>query len=52
LNKPGWLTQRQMAEFFATTPENVLMRLQNVLEDGELEGPATTEDFSAVHQKG
>jgi len=40
-----------MAELFATTPENVLMRRQNVLEDGELEGPATTEDFQAVHQK-
>ena len=47
-----WLTQRQMAELFATTPENVLMHLKNVFKDGELEEPATTKDFLAVRQEG
>ncbi len=29
-----WLTQRQMAEVFDTTPENVLMHLRNIFERG------------------
>ena len=37
-----WLTQRQMAEVFGTTPENVLMHLRNVFAGGELEADATT----------
>ncbi|TSE27801.1 death-on-curing family protein [Tepidimonas thermarum] len=47
-----WLTQRQMAELFATTPENVLMHLKNIFRDGELEEPATTKDFLAVRTEG
>ena len=47
-----WLTQRQMAELFATTPENVLMHLKNVFKDEELEERATTKDFLAVRQEG
>jgi hypothetical protein len=43
-----WLTQRQMAALFETTPENVLMHLKNVFRDGELEEPATAKDFLAV----
>ncbi|EQD68796.1 hypothetical protein B1A_07142, partial [mine drainage metagenome] len=30
-----WLTQRQMAGLFDTTPENVLMHLKNVFVDKE-----------------
>jgi hypothetical protein len=40
-----WLTQRQMAEVFATTPENVLMHLKNIYAEGELQEPATTKEF-------
>ena len=47
-----WLTQRQMAELFATTPENVLMHLQNVFRGEELEEQATTKNFLAVRQEG
>ena len=43
-----WLTQRQMAELFETTPENVLMHLRNIYVDNELEEPATAKDFLAV----
>ena len=43
-----WLTQRQMAEVFGTTPENVLMHLRNVFSSGELEARATTKDFLVV----
>lgn len=47
-----WLTQRQMAEVFATTPENVLMHLKNIFREGELDEAATAKDFLAVRQEG
>lgn len=47
-----WLTQRQMSEVFATTPENVLMHLKNIFKDGELDEPATAKDFLAVQTEG
>jgi prophage maintenance system killer protein len=47
-----WMTQRQMAEVFATTPENVLMHLKNIFRDGELEEATTTKDFLAVQTEG
>ena len=47
-----WLTQRQMAQVFDTTPENVLMHLRNVFASGELEADATTKEFLAVRTEG
>ena len=47
-----WLTQRQIAEVFDTTPENVLMHLRNVHSWGELESEATTKDFLVVQTEG
>lgn len=47
-----WLTQRQMAELFETTPENVLMHLKNIFGGGELEETATAKDFLAVQTEG
>ena len=47
-----WLTQRQMAHVFDTTPENVLMHLRNVFSSGELEETATAKDFLAVQIEG
>ena len=47
-----WLTQRQMADLFDTTPENVLMHLRNVFGDGELEEAATAKDFLVVQTEG
>ncbi|GMU44491.1 MAG: hypothetical protein AMXMBFR25_24770 [Lysobacterales bacterium] len=47
-----WLTQRQMAELFETTPENVLMHLKNIFAEGELDEPATAKDFLAVQTEG
>ena len=47
-----WLTQRQMAEVFDTTPENILMHLRNVFAGGELEAEATTKEFLAVRTEG
>lgn len=47
-----WLTQRQMAELFETTPENVLMHLTNIYADAELEEAATAKDLLAVRIEG
>ena len=47
-----WLTQRQMAAVFATSPENVLMHLRNVFAQDELDEEATTKDFLVVRQEG
>ena len=47
-----WLTQRQMAEVFQTTPENVLMHLRSVFSSEELESEATTKDFLVVRSEG
>ena len=47
-----WLTQRQMAEVFQSTPENILMHLQNVFSGNELEPEATTKNFLVVRSEG
>jgi prophage maintenance system killer protein len=47
-----WLSQRQMAEVFDTSPENVLMHLKNVFKEGELAEAATAKDFLAVQTEG
>ena len=46
------LSQRQMAEVFDTTPEDVLMHLRNVFASGELEADATAKEFLAVRTEG
>jgi prophage maintenance system killer protein len=47
-----WLTQRQMAELFETTPENIIMHLKHIYADGELEEAATAKDYLAVQREG
>ena len=47
-----WLSQRDMAAVFDTTPENVLMHLRNVFSSEELEAEATTKDFLVVRPEG
>ena len=47
-----WLTQRQMAEVFDSTADNVGLHLRNVYSSGELEEKATTEDFLVVQIEG
>jgi hypothetical protein len=46
-----WLTQRQMAELFNTTPQNITIHLKNIYEDGELEEEATCKDFLQVQKE-
>lgn len=47
-----WLTQRQMADLFDTSTDNVGLHLKNIFADSELEEAATTEDFSVVQSEG
>ena len=47
-----WLTQRQMAELFDTSSDNVSLHLKNIYGDEELEESVTTEDSSVVRQEG
>ena len=47
-----WLTQRQMAQVFRTSTDNVSLHLKNIFSDTELEESATTEDFSVVQTEG
>lgn len=47
-----WLTQRQMAELFDTSTDNVGLHLKNVYTDKELAETATTEEYSVVRQEG
>lgn len=47
-----WLTQRQMADLFDTSADNVSLHLKNIFLEGELGEPATTEDFSVVQTEG
>lgn len=47
-----WLTQRQMADVFDSSTDNVGLHLKNIFADSELEEAATTEDFSVVQSEG
>jgi len=47
-----WLSQRQMAEVFDTSTDNIGLHLKNIYNVGELEEPATTEESSVVRQEG
>lgn len=47
-----WLTQKQIAELFQTTPQNITMHLKNIYEEGELEEVATCKDFLQVQKEG
>ena len=47
-----WLTQRQMAELFESSTDNIGLHLKNIFSDNELKEAATTEDFSVVQSEG
>lgn len=47
-----WLTQREMAELFAVSTDNIGLHLKNIYEDGELAREATTEESSVVQTEG
>lgn len=47
-----WLSQREMAELFDVSTDNVSLHLKNIYEDGELRREATTEESSVVQTEG
>ncbi len=47
-----WLTQRQMAEVFQSTPQNIAMHLRNVFSGQELDAGSTSKDFLVVRPEG
>ena len=51
-DKTVWLTQREMAQLFAVSTDNVGLHLKNIFEDGELSREATTEESSVVQNEG
>lgn len=47
-----WLSQKQMAELFDCSVDNVALHLKNVYSEGELEENRTSEDSSVVQKEG
>ena len=47
-----WLTQRDMAELFNVSTDNIGLHLNNIFEDGELNREAITEESSVVQTEG
>ncbi len=47
-----WLSQREMAELFDVSTDNVGLHFKNIFEDGELSREATTEESSVVQTEG
>lgn len=47
-----WLTQKQIAELFQTTPQNITMHLKNIYNEVQLAEVATCKDFLQVQKEG
>ena len=47
-----WLTQRQMADLFESSTENIVIHLRNIFKIKEIEEGATTKDFLVVQSEG
>ncbi len=47
-----WLSQRDMAELFQTTKQNVSLHIQNVFDEGELAPAATVKKYLTVQTEG
>ncbi len=47
-----WLTQKKIAELFATTPQNITQHLKNLYSESEIEQKSTCKDFLQVQNEG
>lgn len=43
-----WLTQAEIADLFATTPQNITQHIRAILDEGELQEQATCKDYLQV----
>ncbi|MGH2644088.1 MAG: virulence RhuM family protein [Chitinophagaceae bacterium] len=51
-NDTVWATQRQMAEIFDTTPQNITLHLKKVYKEEEIEESATCKEYLQVQKEG
>ena len=47
-----WLTRENLAEIYATTPQNISLHVGNIYQDKELEEEGTRKKFFLVRQEG
>lgn len=47
-----WLTQKQLAEVYATSQQNISLHIDNIYKDGELPQGRTHKDFLLVQKEG
>ena len=47
-----WLTQKQMAELFKTTPQNITIHLKNCYGEGEITEKSTCKEFLQAQKEG
>ena len=47
-----WLTQKQLAEVYATSQQNISLHIDNIYKDGELPKGRTYKDFLLVQKEG
>jgi len=47
-----WATQRQMAELFQTTPQNITLHLKKLFSEGEITEEATCKEYLQVQKEG
>lgn len=52
MNGTVWLTQREIADLFNVSSDNVSLHLKNIYNDDELSEQATTEESSVVQKEG
>lgn len=51
-NETVWLTQKDMAELFQTTKQNVSLHIKNIFDEGELIEDSVVKDFLTTAQDG
>ncbi len=47
-----WLTQAQLAELFAVTPQNITIHLKNLFSEGEIDENRTCKEYLQVQKEG
>jgi len=48
----AWLTQKDLAELYQTTKNNISLHVKNIFEEGELKQKATVKEFLTVQYEG
>ena len=51
-NETVWLTQKNIAELFQTTKQNISLHIINIFEEGELKQESTVKNFLTVQNEG